>query len=78
LDADRLDEAGTALQDGLALARSTGEQADLSALHRLHGVWLLRQGRPAEAQTAWQAAIEVARRQGAVTLERAARDAAGR
>jgi DNA-binding winged helix-turn-helix (wHTH) protein/tetratricopeptide (TPR) repeat protein len=78
LDADRLDEAGTALQNGLALARSTGEQADLSALHRLHGVWLLRQGRPAEAQTAWQAAIEVARRQGAVTLERAARDAAGR
>jgi predicted ATPase len=70
--AGRLDEALTALDEGLALAAATGECFMCAELHRLRGEWLLAGADPSSANAAEAAlrqALDVARRQSARSLE---------
>jgi DNA-binding winged helix-turn-helix (wHTH) protein/predicted ATPase len=63
-------EAMKAVEDGLATAEATGERFYNAELFRLRAELLARlPGRRKEADTAFCAAIDVARQQGAVTLE---------
>jgi len=66
----RLEVAGEALAEGLALVRKTGECWFEAELHRLRGELALRGGAPANTATAcFRQAARVARRQGARLLE---------
>jgi len=68
--------ATISVRDGLALADATGEHAVTAELHALDAELFSAQDRRAEAQTAWQRAIDVARQQGALHAEIAATCAA--
>jgi predicted ATPase len=64
-----------ALQEGLEIARTTGEHGWDAELHRLAGTVLLAENKLDEAEASLQQAIRVARAQQAKSLElRAARD----
>jgi predicted ATPase len=63
-------EAGRVLEEALALARRTGEGLYEAELLRLRGELLLRgPGEPAAAEAHFRQALEVARQQGAKSLE---------
>jgi len=76
LKAEHHVEAMKAVEEGLAMADATGEHFYSAELHRLHGELLARpphqERRKAEA--AFRVAIEVAKRQGAKTLEQKANE----
>ena len=72
LKAGHLSEAMKAADDGLAMAQATGEHFYSAELHRLRGELLARADDRKAAQTSFRAGIEIARRQGATTLERKA------
>jgi predicted ATPase len=61
------DVALTSIDDGLAIAEKTGDHISDSFLHRLRGEILLKRdpANPAPAQEAFQAAIAIAKGQGA-------------
>lgn len=69
-------EALKAAEQGLVLADATGERFFSAELHRLRGELLARRAhaRKGEAERAFVAAIELAKAQGAKTLERKAND----
>ena len=64
-------EAMAAVQEGIALAQSTGEHMYSAELHRLHGELCANPsiGRQAMARASFRAAIELAKEQGAHVLE---------
>jgi predicted ATPase len=65
-------EAGlTALSEALTLVEKTGERYYAAELHRLRGELLLQQAAPevSHAETCFQQALDVARRQQAKSLE---------
>jgi adenylate cyclase len=64
-----------AAQEGLAIARATGEHGWDAELHRLAGTVLLAEGKPDDAAASLWQAIRVAQTQQATSLElRAVRD----
>lgn len=65
-------EAMAAVDDGLALAESSGERVYSAELCRLRGELLAAPAHAdrREAEAAFRAAIEIARQQGATALER--------
>jgi predicted ATPase len=69
----RLEEGMTALDEALAFCSATGEEFHAAELHRLRGSLLLGQGaelpRRAEAEASFRRALDLARRQGARSLE---------
>jgi predicted ATPase len=67
----RTQEGLTALTEALALAAATGERFWEAELHRLQGELLLTRGgaEPVAAEVCFRQAIDVARRQGAKSLE---------
>jgi predicted ATPase len=66
-----------AVQEGLRLARGTGEHGWDAELHRIAGMVLLAQNKLEEGEASLQQAIRIARAQEAKSLElRAARDLA--
>ena len=69
-------EAMKAVQEGIALAEARGERYYDAELHRLHGELLARSpsGRKQQAEASFRVAIEIAKEQGARTLERKAND----
>jgi DNA-binding winged helix-turn-helix (wHTH) protein/predicted ATPase len=69
-------EAMNAVQGGLAVAEATGERFYSAELHRLRGELLARapQAEMREARASFRAAIKIAKRQGARTLERKANE----
>ena len=69
-------EAMKAIQEGIALAEARGERYYDAELHRLHGELLARSpsGRKQQAEASFRVAIEIAKEQGAGTLERKAND----
>lgn len=69
LGAHRLDEALDASAKALDIAESTGERFYLAELWRLKGEILARRGRLADAESALEQAIAVARRQSAKLFE---------
>jgi len=72
--AGQYDDAMKAGEDGIAIAKATGEHFYSAELHRLRGELLTRMssGDHAEAESSFRTAIEIARGQGARTLERRA------
>jgi predicted ATPase len=65
-------EAGlTALREALALVKTTGERYYAAELHRLQGELLLQHATPewSHAETCFQQALDLARRQEAKSLE---------
>jgi predicted ATPase len=64
-------EAMKAVEDGLAMVEATGERFYSAELHRLRGELLARPPHEDKnkAQTAFRAAIKIAKQQGAATLE---------
>ena len=74
-------EAGlTALSEALALVETTGERYYEAELHRLKGELLLQQAAPevSHAETCFQQALDIARRQQAKSLELRAAMSLGR
>ena len=69
-------EAMRAVQEGIALAEAHGERYYDAELHRLRGELLARSpsGRKQQAEASFRVAIEIAKEQGARTLERKAND----
>ena len=69
-------EAMKAVQEGIALAEARGERYYDAELHRLHGELLARLSseRKQQAEASFRVAIEIAKEQGAGTLERKAND----
>ena len=69
-------EAMKAVQEGIALAEARGERYYDAELHRLHGELLARSpsGRKQQAEASFRVSIEIAKEQGARTLERKAND----
>ena len=69
-------EAMKAVQEGIALAEAHGERYYDAELHRLRGELLARSpsGRKQQAEASFRVAIEIAKEQGARTLERKAND----
>jgi adenylate cyclase len=67
-------EAMKAGEEGIAMAKATGEHFYSAELHRLRGESLTRMSRGdrSEAEASFRAAIDIARAQGARTLERRA------
>jgi tetratricopeptide (TPR) repeat protein len=67
-------DAMKAVEEGIALADTGGERFYSSELHRLQGELFAHppQGQMRKAETSFRLAIEIARQQGAVTLERKA------
>jgi predicted ATPase len=64
-----------ALQEGLEIARTTGEHGWDAELHRLSGIVLLAENKLNEGEASLQQAIRIAQAQQAKSLElRAARD----
>jgi DNA-binding winged helix-turn-helix (wHTH) protein/predicted ATPase len=64
-------DAMKAVEDGLAMAEATGEHFYSAELHRLRGELLARppHGQKRMAEAAFQTAIKIAKKQGAMTLE---------
>jgi predicted ATPase len=73
----RRDEGFATLRDAMTLAEETGERFVEAEIHRVEGnLWLFRNG-SAEAETCYMRSLDVARAQGARSLElRAAADLA--
>jgi predicted ATPase len=71
MEADRLDEALSALTEALAAGDEQEDRGHEADIHRLKGELLLRQNdsNAAEAQTCFEQAIEVARKQSAKSWE---------
>ena len=69
-------EAMKAVEDGIALADASGERYYTAELHRLHGELLARppHGLKHKAEASFRAAIKIASKQGAVALDRKARE----
>ena len=67
-------DAMKVVEDGIALAETTGERYYSAELHRLHGELLARppHGQKHKAEASFRTAIKVAKQQGAETLERRA------
>ena len=65
-------DAMKAVEEGIALADTGGERFYSSELHRLQGELFAHppHGQMRKAETSFRLAVEVARQQGAVTLER--------
>jgi tetratricopeptide (TPR) repeat protein len=64
-----LQHALTSVGEALAQAERSSEKQSAASLHRLHGEILLAMGRPEDAAQAFQQALELARRQGALLEE---------
>jgi DNA-binding SARP family transcriptional activator/class 3 adenylate cyclase len=64
-----LQHALTTVGEALAQAERSGEKQSAAALHRLHGEILAAMSRPEEAARAFQATLELARKQGALLEE---------
>jgi hypothetical protein len=73
-------EAMKAVEEGLAMADATGEHFYSAELHRLQGELLARlpQGQRGKAEAAFRVAIEIAKEQGARTLEHKANESVRR
>jgi predicted ATPase len=71
MKAERHADAMKAVEDGIALAEAGGERFFSAELYRLHGELLARPlyGQKRKAEMSFRLAIEVAKRQGAATLE---------
>jgi len=67
-------EAAKTVDEGLAVAEATGERFYSAELWRLRGELLARASDPKGADASFRAGIDLARRQGAVALERKAAD----
>ena len=71
METGRLDDGLSALMEGLAKAEEHEDRHNQAGIHRLKGELLLRQddSNAAEAQSCFQRAIEIARKQSAKSLE---------
>jgi predicted ATPase len=67
-------EAMKAVEEAISLAEATGERFYSAELHRLRGELLASSGRRDEAKAEFDRAVAIAAQQGAVPLERKARD----
>lgn len=69
-------EAMKAVEEAISLVETTGERFYSAELHRLHGELLARAsiGQRDEAKAEFDKAIKIAAQQGALSLERKARD----
>src|SRR4029077_13551335 len=69
-------EAMKAVEEAISLVKTTGERFYSAELHRLHGELLARAsiGQRDEAKAEFNKALKIAAQQGAVSLERKARD----
>jgi predicted ATPase len=65
----RCDEALDVVSDALRQTERSGERQFAAQLHRIEGMSLMTQGKPAEAENSFRRAIEIALGQGARTWE---------
>ena len=76
IKAEQPSEAIKAVEEAISLVETTGERFYSAELYRLHGELLARAsiGRRDEAKPEFDRAIKIATQQGAISLERKARD----
>ena len=76
MKAGHFGDAMKAVQEGIALAETSGERYYTAELHRLHGELLARppHGQKSRAEACFRAAIKVAKEQGATALEHKANE----
>jgi len=68
-DAGRIEEGLKALDEAIGMADEKEQRFYEAELHRIRGEFLMRGGEVTAAETAFQKALETARRQGALSLE---------